>query len=173
MKTTVMLLPIALMTIISLSGFSGKGPGNPDKPAALATAAAPASLNKTIILKLVNDVRRKGCQCGETYYYPAPELLWSDQLEEAALQHSNDMNRKKYFAHIAPDGSNAGARIDRTGYPWKTYGENIAEGYLTESEVVEGWLKSPGHCKNIMSPKFKEMGVAHTGDYWVQVFAVK
>jgi len=36
--------------------------------------------------------------------------------------------------------------------------------------VIEGWLKSPGHCKNIMSQKYKEMGVARVGNYWTQTF---
>jgi uncharacterized protein YkwD len=171
MKTKLMLLSFALMSLVSFSSFTVKASGEPGKPATV--AAAPSSLNKTMMLRLVNEVRKKGCQCGGTYYYPAPELLWSDQLEEAAVQHSNDMNRRNYFAHIAPDGSNAGVRIERTGYPWKIYGENIAEGYVSELDVLDGWLKSPGHCRNIMNPKFREMGVARTGDYWTQEFGTK
>ena len=39
-------------------------------------------------------------------------------------------------------------------------GENIAAGYSTVLSVMEGWLKSPGHCANIMSPYFREIGAA-------------
>ena len=39
-------------------------------------------------------------------------------------------------------------------------GENIAAGYSTVLSVIEGWLKSPGHCANIMSPYFREIGAA-------------
>jgi uncharacterized protein YkwD len=123
------------------------------------------------MLQFINEVRSKGCKCGNTYYSPVPPLSWSNQLEQAAYDHTNAMFSKKFFAHIAPDGSNAGIRIERTGYKWMTYGENIATGYTSEKEVVEGWLLSPGHCKNIMSRNFKDVGVARVGKLWTQAFA--
>ena len=52
----------------------------------------------------------------------------------------------------------------------KAYGENIAKGHPTEKAVIEGWLNSEGHCKNIMSPMFKEMGAARVSTYWTQEF---
>ena len=133
----------------------------------------PTPINKTLLLKLVNDVRKKGCQCGGTYYSPAPAISWNNQLEQAALVHSNDMYANNYFSHIEKDGSKAAERIDDAGYRWRTYGENIAFGYRNEREVMEGWIKSPGHCKNIMNKAYKEMGVSRAGDYWTQVFATK
>lgn len=130
----------------------------------------PSTVNKTVLLQLVNNARKKGCNCGDTYYAPAPALSWNDQLEKAAYKHSNDMFRKNYFSHTGSDGTSSGQRISNAGYTWKFYGENIAQGYLTEKEVIEGWLKSPGHCTNIMNKNFKEMGVARAGDYWTQDF---
>ena len=53
----------------------------------------------------MNEIRQKGCQCGDTYYYPVPALEWDDRLEAAALSHSVDMYKKNYFSHTAPDGS--------------------------------------------------------------------
>ena len=128
------------------------------------------TLDKNLILALVNDVRKKGCKCGDTYYYQAPPLKWNDKLEKAAMKHSKDMLEKKYFSHTSPDGSNAGVRLDRMGYRWTAFGENIAQGYSSEKQVVEGWLRSPGHCRNIMSKLYKEMGVARSGKYWTQTF---
>lgn len=133
----------------------------------------PKPVNKKLLLQLINQVRQKGCKCGDTFYPVTTPLSWNTQLEQAALVHSNDMYANNYFSHAAKDGSKAGNRIDQAGYSWKTYGENIAFGYRRESEVVKGWLLSPGHCKNIMSKSFKEMGVARVGDYWTQVFATK
>jgi uncharacterized protein YkwD len=129
------------------------------------------TVNKNILLQLVNEVRKKGCTCGDTYYAPVAPLSWNNQLEKAAFEHSSDMNQHKYFSHTAPDGSNAGDRISSAGYKWRAYGENIALGYLTEQEVITGWLHSSGHCKNIMSKDFKEMGVSRVGDYWTQELA--
>lgn len=104
---------------------------------------------------------------------PVPVIKWSNQLETAAQNHANDMNQKKYFSHISLDGSNPGDRIKRVGYTWSSFSENIANRYINEDAVVKGWLKSEGHCKNIMSAASKEMAVAKSGDYWVQVFATR
>lgn len=133
----------------------------------------PAPVNKNLLLQLVNETRRKGCKCGDVYFPPASPIGWNSQLEQAALVHSNDMYANNYFSHAAQDGSKAGDRIDDTGYRWRTYGENIALGYRSEREVINGWILSPGHCKNIMNKSYKEMGVARVGDYWTQVFATK
>ena len=136
-------------------------------------STVPTTVNKTVLLQLVNEVRKKGCQCGDTYYYPAPVVTWNSQLEAAAYEHSEDMYANKYFDHIAPDGSNGGLRIEQAGYNWMTYGENIAVGFRSEKEVIDGWLQSPGHCKNIMNKSFKEMGVARVGTYWTQEFGAR
>jgi uncharacterized protein YkwD len=126
--------------------------------------------NKAIVLSLVNEARRKGCQCGDTWYYPAAPLVLNARLDKAALAHSQDMQKKKYFSHVSPDGRKAGKRIQTQGYNWRAYGENIAHGYRSEKQVVEGWLSSPGHCRNIMNPAFKEMGIGRSGTYWTQTF---
>lgn len=164
----------ALLLIGLFSGACTKGEiNNPENTSGEETSTTPTTLNKTLMLQLVNNVRQAGCQCGDTYYNPVPALLWNDLLEQAAYNHSADMYQNYFFSHTAPDGSNGGVRIQRAGYVWRTYGENIAMGYKNERETVEGWLKSPGHCKNIMNRNFKEMGVARVGNYWTQAFGAK
>ncbi len=141
------------------------GPGDP------IPANVPVSLNKNVMLQLVNAARKKGCQCGDTYYYPAAPLKWNAQLEAAAYTHTADMYCKEYFSHTATDGSRAGDRIAREGYQWRAVGENIGTGYKTEKAVVQGWLASPAHCKNIMNKMYTEMGAARVGTLWTQAFA--
>jgi uncharacterized protein YkwD len=121
----------------------------------------------------VNEVRQRGCQCGDTYYYPTTPVQWNSKLELAAYNHSRDMYQNNYFSHTGLDGSNPGARIDRAGYHWMAYGENIATGYTTEHQVVDAWIKSPGHCQNIMNKAYTEMGVARVGNYWTQEFGAR
>src|SRR5687767_5017688 len=104
-----------------------------------------SGVNKSLMLQLINDIRKKGCQCGDTYYNAATAVSWNNQLEAAALTHSADMFENDFFSHTAPDGSNGGTRIEKAGYDWSTYGENIALVYKSEGEVVIGWLDSPGH----------------------------
>ena len=124
-------------------------------------------------LQIVNTYRKMGYQCGANYYPPAEPVKWNDLLEMAAFQHSDDMRRRDYFSHSGSDGSRAGDRIKSVGYLWKVYGENIAEGYDSEKEVIDDWMESPSHCKNIMNPEFKEMAIGISGDFWTQNFATK
>jgi uncharacterized protein YkwD len=98
----------------------------------LPVETGPTPLNKSLVLQLVNDVRKKGCRCGDTWYPATTSLTWNAQLEQAALVHSNDMYANNYFSHAAKDGSKAGNRLDEAGYHWRTYGENIAFGYRSE-----------------------------------------
>src|ERR1017187_3320510 len=72
----------------------------------------------------------------------------------------------------------AAVRVRAVGYKEKLVGENIAYGPKSAEEVVQGWLSSPGHCENIMDPRFAEMGIAYApghaskrGLYWVQLLA--
>lgn len=125
----------------------------------------------TAMLNAVNAWRTSGCTCGSTEMPPVNPLTWNAQLEEAAQVHAKDMNSNEHFSHTGTDGSSAGQRITATGYRWRTWGENIAVGYRDIASVVDGWQKSEGHCKNMMSNNFTEMGAAEEGSYWVQVFA--
>jgi len=128
-------------------------------------------------LSLVNAARAKARKCGATAFAAAPPLTLSAMLSRAALIHSQDMAKKDFFEHKGSDGSTVGIRTARVGYVWRTVGENIAIGPQTAEVVVQGWIDSPGHCANIMSPAFTEMGIAfvvdrksEAGIYWTQVF---
>lgn len=130
------------------------------------------------VLALVNAARGKARKCGRTSFPPVPPLTLSVMLNRAALTHSQDMAAKNFFEHQGSDGSKVGDRATRVGYEWRTAGENIAIGSETPEAVVRGWLDSPGHCANLMSPAFSEMGIAfvvarnsEAGIYWTQVFA--
>ena len=125
------------------------------------------------LLQLVNDVRTRGCDCGGEYQAPVDKIVWNDTLAQVAEKHSKEMSDNNYFSHTGLNGSSPGDRMKDADYYWSTYGENIANGYTDEEAVIEGWLKSPGHCKNIMNGNFKEMGVGKSGEYWTQVFGTK
>lgn len=131
------------------------------------------------ILDAVNSARARGWRCGDRYYRPAHALAWNRALGDTALGHSADMARQRYFSHRGKDGREVGARAEQAGYRWRRVGENIAAGQETPEQVVQGWLDSPGHCANIMSPDFTEMGAGYAVGaardtaraYWTQVFA--
>ncbi len=130
---------------------------------------------KQEFLDRINTTRAKGCKCGTTYMKPAAPLVWNDILEDAALGHARDMGEHNYFSHESRNGRTPGDRIIAAGYDYKGFksyasGENIAFGQQTIAEVMAGWFKSEGHCKNLMNPEFKEIGVAQYNTYWVQEF---
>ena len=129
-------------------------------------------------LQLVNDVRARGVRCGGRQFAPAPALALSGTLAGVALGHAADMAQHDYFEHRDLNGQSPADRVRAVGYREKLVGENIAYGPKTLEDVVQGWLDSPGHCENIMDPRFAEMGIAYAtgqsgrhGLYWVQLFA--
>ncbi|MGN6829484.1 CAP domain-containing protein [Paucibacter sp. M5-1] len=112
------------------------------------------------LLRLVNDRRARGAACGAETLAAAPALVWQTAIAQAAARHSQDMVDKSFFSHTGSDGSSAGQRLSASGYAWSRWGENIAYGYSSSAAVVDGWMKSEGHCRNLMSPAFSEMGLA-------------
>jgi uncharacterized protein YkwD len=129
------------------------------------------------LLALVNEARARPRRCGNESLGPVRALRLNATLQGISAAHAADMARHSYFDHTGRDGSRVSDRASRAGYPWRAIGENIAAGQMTADVAVQGWLKSPGHCANIMSPNFSEMGAAFAvnpkssaGIYWVQVF---
>jgi uncharacterized protein YkwD len=130
------------------------------------------------VLELTNRARAEGRRCGSESFPPAPPLAAAPAaLERAAREHSDDMADHDYMDHKGLDGSSPAERITRTGYKWKTVGENLASGVMSPEEVVTGWLGSPHHCENLMNARFTQMAVAYSvnpssrgGIYWTQLF---
>jgi uncharacterized protein YkwD len=130
------------------------------------------------VLALVNDARAKARRCGRRRLAAVPPLTLSAMLSQAAAAHAADMAANGVMTHRGSDGSNAGERLTRAGYPWRAYGENVAAGQADADAVVRSWLDSPGHCANIMGAQFTQMGVAFAlapqgplRILWAQVFA--
>jgi uncharacterized protein YkwD len=141
-------------------------------------ASSQAPVLATRALQLINEVRARGTRCGERSFAPAPPVRLSGTLAGAAFGHAADMAQHNYFEHQDLAGRSPAERVRAVGYQEKLVGENIAYGPKSADEVVRGWLDSPGHCENIMDPRFAEMGIAYAagrasrrGLYWVQLLA--
>lgn len=148
-----------------------------DAPEYKLCADSPAwsTLNRAALLLEVNEARSVSRACdGSNISDPVHPLKWNYQLEEAADIHNDDMVENNFFSHTSEtDGSSPQDRTGRTGYGTRT-GENIAKG-RPQSDIIEQWLNSPGHCLNIMNPNWVDMGIA--GDtkatVYTQVFGRK
>ncbi len=129
------------------------------------------------VLALVNAARSSARRCGSERFVATHPLQLNSTLNKAALLHAEDMAKHGRMEHEGSDGSTPAQRVTRQGYRWIAVGENVAAGAGTAAEVVAGWLDSPGHCANIMSPQFAEMGLAFAVNmrdeqavYWAQSF---
>ncbi|MEU3253816.1 CAP domain-containing protein [Streptomyces sp. NPDC006997] len=96
-------------------------------------------------------------------------------LTAAAQAHSADMVARDFYSHTSPDGSHPWDRAAAAGSARRTIGENIACGQRSPTEVVTGWMNSPGHRANILKPAFTHVGIGfagggRAGTYWTQLF---
>jgi uncharacterized protein YkwD len=131
------------------------------------------------VLSLVNQARSQPRMCGIEALTAAPPVRLNARLHAASAAHANEMARLNYFNHTGHDGRRVPERANRAGYAWQAIGENIASGQINAELAVQGWLKSPSHCANLMMSRYTEMGLAFAvnpqsdgGVYWVQVFGL-
>jgi uncharacterized protein YkwD len=122
------------------------------------------------VLELVNVERRAA---------GLKPLKRDKRAERAAQVHAEDMGERNFFAHESPEGTTPRQRAKRAKCRMKSSGENIAVAQETPAEVMESWMNSPGHRRNILSPKYTHLGVGLARGawnerqdciYWVQVF---
>ncbi len=114
-------------------------------------------------------------------------LKWETALSDIARSHSSDMAKRGFFSHQTPEGSGFGQRYQRAGYVCSvpqgnvvyTGAENIFQNNLYDRVVyigsetrydwnsmrkiaettVKGWMNSPGHRKNILTPFWRSEGI--------------
>ena len=79
---------------------------------------------------------------------------------------------KKSFSHTRPNGTKCFTALAEAGVTYTAAGENLAGKIKTPEKVVDAWMNSPGHRKNIMNPKYSQIGVGYvsSGNYWSQFF---
>ena len=131
------------------------------------------------IFQLTNEGRRKN---------GVPPLAPDDNLAAKAREKSDDMLKNNYFSHTSPEGKTIKDRIqEEKPASFRTIsriGENIYMGSRFDYSVdvktqarmiVDGWMTSPGHRRNILDPNYTHLGVgvaAREKDcYATQIFA--
>lgn len=97
-------------------------------------------------------------------------LEWNVEVAVVAREHSQDMIDRSYFAHENPDGESPFDRLTDAGISYSRAAENIAFGYPTAEAVLDGWLNSSGHRRNIENCNLTEHGVGLVGTHWTHVF---
>jgi uncharacterized protein YkwD len=132
-------------------------------PALACTQPPGAAGLRAAVLDLVNSERAgRGL---------AP-LRMAPALQQAAQSHACDSAGRNRMGHDGSDGSTLANRAKREGYRYRELAENVAQGYPNASAVMQGWMGSPGHRRNILSSGLREAGlgiaVGGNGDlHWV------
>jgi uncharacterized protein YkwD len=98
--------------------------------------------------------------------YGRAPLTVNRDLAKAAGAYVNTMAARGFFAHVSPGGSTPASRIKVTLYlvdarSW-SIGENLAWGgghLASPQRMVTSWMRSPAHRRNILSPRYRELGV--------------
>lgn len=115
------------------------------------------------VLQLVNKERAK---------VGAAPLKFAKDLAASAYVRAKELPIK--FSHTRPDGSKCFTAMPQIGH---VIGENLAGGQTSPKQVVQAWMDSKTHRDNILSKKFKEIGIVYYYQpnskykhYWVQHF---
>ncbi|MBS4197333.1 sporulation protein [Bacillus sp. FJAT-49870] len=118
------------------------------------------------VIDLTNAERRK---------QGLSDLKADTQLSGVAQKKSDDMQQKNYFSHTSPTYGSPFDMMRDFGVTYKSAGENIAQGQQSPQEVVQAWMNSEGHRKNILNNNFTHIGVGYeqTGKHWTQMFIGK
>ncbi|MGG0453741.1 CAP domain-containing protein [Priestia megaterium] len=119
------------------------------------------------VVDLVNQEREK---------QGLKSLTLNKKLSDVARTKSKDMMDKGYFDHNSPTYGSPFDMMKQFGIEYTTAGENIAKGQQSPEDVMNAWMNSDGHRKNILNPDFTEIGVGYVkGDttYWTQQFIGK
>jgi uncharacterized protein YkwD len=107
-------------------------------------------LSRAMVLEVMNAQRlRRGL----------PPLHRNARLDAAAADRVRDMFERRYFDHVAPDGTQPFVWVRRRGYSYSLLGENLATGQRGARQVVEQWMASSGHRANILGD-FEDAGIA-------------
>ncbi len=134
------------------------------------TANPPSSCNtlEIEVFNLINDIR---VQNG------VKKLKWDPTAYTAAKTRVREI--VTCWGHNRPDGTRCYSVYGEGEDPFHIFshiGENIASGQHTAKEVVDSWMNSSSHRKNILNPDFENIAIAfYEADdyyhyYWVQEF---
>lgn len=134
-----------------------------------ASAASPCAKAHALPGKVSEGVLAKATVClvnRERTRRKMRALRTNKRLSRAAVAHTRDMIDRHYFEHVAPSGQNVVDRLLSSGYlgnvsRWLV-GENLAWGVGSHSspqQIVVSWMKSPGHRRNMLNRRFREIGI--------------
>ncbi|UOQ87342.1 CAP domain-containing protein [Gracilibacillus salinarum] len=118
------------------------------------------------VVDLTNDARNRN---------GVPPLEIDYEVADVAQKKADDMSQNDYFSHTSPTYGSPFDMLKQFGVSYSKASENIAAGQQSPEQVVEGWLNSEGHRRNMLDREVTHIGVGYTsdGNYWTQLFIKK
>jgi uncharacterized protein YkwD len=149
-KTLFTLLAMTLSAVALTAPASARNDGP-------MSASSGVSALEAAVLANVNQIRAKrGLRA----------LKLSNRLSAAADQQSESMGAKGFFSHNSADGSAFWKRIRRyytdRNYRYWSVGENLlwSSPDVDAGQALDVWMKSPEHRANLLSNKWREIGLS-------------
>lgn len=118
------------------------------------TYPTPAELSAIISQNMISLINQSRTQQG---LLPLKE---NTSLNQYALLKGQDMVKRDYFAHDTPEGKRPWEWINKSNYDYVYAGENLAIDFTSAETVHEAFLNSESHRRNILNPKYLEVGIA-------------
>ncbi len=107
----------------------------------------------------INALRANGAPCATAAVDVAP-LVWDLRLAATAAELATDLAARDELSHLDAQQRPLAVRLAVSGYAARSAGENLAAGQHDFEQALDAWAKSPGHCANLMSTRFDEIGLA-------------
>jgi uncharacterized protein YkwD len=95
-----------------------------------------------------------------------PPLAPDARLTSAARAQCAIMIANGKIGHAFGAGTSFGERMRRAGIGPGYQAENVARGQRSVAEVMQAWMNSRGHRRNMMDPKMSSFGIASKSGYW-------
>jgi uncharacterized protein YkwD len=141
------------------------------RPTPLRVTPPPAAGPSAEVMAILNLTNAERASRGIAPLSLHPQLMQAGEAHFADQFSQGCLN----LSHTGTDGSSPFDRIKRTGFNYRSAGENLACGYRTPESVMSGWMNSRLHMANIVNSSFTHIGLVAAPDavgrmYWVQIF---
>lgn len=146
---------LPLILVLGMSIFVGQSLANRSQSGVLSYAT---EISRTGLLNATNNQRGQA---------NAPTLELNSKLNQAAQAKAQDMVTRNYWSHTTPDDQLPWIFIEKADYSYQKAGENLAYGFATDQEAVNGWMNSASHRENILDTTYSQVGfgIAQSPDF--------
>ena len=160
--------PLFVAAGIFASGLPAPPPAYASASALLSAQSATPTPSEPGLVSLLSRINAHRTHIG------CSKLVWHEPTAGSAQAHSDDMSRRRYFDHASPEGVTFDLRLKRAGVTSRGLSsENLALTPAGPQSVMEMWMESPGHRRNLDNCSFTAVGIGERDGLWTAVFVTR